>query len=111
MVTNLLNGERYPISPDALAQKYEHVSGNVFQARMDKPVYIEPNFPKTAQIMSREGEEKTVVNGMQAMEAIDAAGKPYAIAGDYFLKTYAAVDAEGQAIIDKLTSMVVAARK
>lgn len=111
LVKNLLNGERYPISPEALAEKYEHVSGNVFQTRMDKPVYIEANLPKSAQIMSREGAEKTVVNGMQAMEAVDAAGKPYAIPGDYFLKAYAPVDAEGQAIIDKLNALIAMAGK
>ena len=111
LVTNLLNGERYPISPKALAEKYEHVSGKIYQTRMDKPVYIDADLPKAAQIMSREGAEKTVVNGMQAMEAIDAAGKPYAIPGDYFLKAYAPIDAEGQAIIDKLKAIIAAAGK
>ena len=106
LVTNLLNGEQYPIQPEVLAQKYEHVSGDVFQTRMDKPVYIEADLPKAAEISSREGIEKTSHNGMPAMEAIDGAGKPYAIPGDYFLKAYAAVDEAGQKIVESLKNLM-----
>lgn len=111
LAKNLLNGECYPLSPKQLAEKYEHVSGNIYQTRTDIPVYIEADFPKAAQIMSREGAEKTVVDGMQAMEAIDGAGQPYAIPGDYFLKAYAPIDAEGQLIVDKLKAIIAAAGK
>ena len=106
LVTNLLNGEQYPIGPKALADKYEHVSGDVFQTRMDKPVYIEADLPKGDKIVSREGVEKTNVNGIQAMEAIDAEGKPYAIPGDYFLKAYKAVDEEGRKILEALKALL-----
>ena len=106
LVTNLLNGEQYPIGPKALADKYEHVSGDVFQTRMDKPVYIEADLPKGDKIVSREGVEKTSVNGIQAMEAIDAEGKPYPIPGDYFLKAYAPIDEAGRKIVEVLKTLL-----
>ena len=106
LVTNLLNGEQYPIGPKALADKYEPVEGDVFQTRMDKPVYIEADLPKGDSIESREGSEKTNVNGIQAMEAIDAEGKPYAIPGDYFLKAYAPIDAAGRKIVEALKALL-----
>ena len=58
LVTNLLNGERYPIQPEVLKQKYEHISGNLYQTRMDKEVLIEADLPKALEILSREGAEK-----------------------------------------------------
>ena len=106
LVTNLLNGEKYPIGPKALADKYEHLEGDVFQTRMDKPVYIEADLPKGDSIKSREGIEKTNVNGIQAMEAIDAEGKPYAIPGDYFLKAYAPIDEAGRKIVEALKALL-----
>ena len=106
LVTNLLNGERYPIQPELLKQKYEHISGNLYQTRMDKEVLIEADLPKALEILSREGAEKTYVNGIPAMEAIDAAGKPYAILGDYFMKAYAPIDDDGRKIIEKLKKIM-----
>lgn len=106
LVTNLLNGEQYPIGPKALADKYEHLEGDIFQTRMDKPVYIEADLPKGDKIVSREGVEKTKVNGIQAMEAIDAEGKPYPIPGDYFLKAYAPIDEAGKKIVEALKALL-----
>lgn len=106
LVTNLLNGEQYPIQPEVLAQKYEHVAGDIFQTRMDKPVYIEADLPKSGEIVSREGVEKTSHNGMPAMVGIDGAKKPYAIPGDYFLKSYTAVDEAGQKIMESLKKLM-----
>ncbi len=104
LVTNLLSGEKYPIAPEALKQKYEPL--NLYQTKTDKPVYIDADLPKGNKIVSREGVEKTSLNGIQAMEATDAAGKPYPIPGDYFLKAYEAVDEEGRQIIQKLKSIL-----
>lgn len=106
LVTNLLNGERYPIQPEVLKQKYEHVAGNLYQTRMDKEVFIDADLPKSLEILSREGAEKTYANGIPAMEAIDGAGKPYAIPGDYFMKAYAPIDEAGKNIIDKLKQLM-----
>ena len=106
LATNLLNGEQYPIGPKALAEKFEHLEGDIFQTRTDKPVYIEADFPKGETIVSREGVEKTKVNGIQAMEAIDAEGKPYPIPGDYFLKAYAPIDEAGRKIVEVLKSLL-----
>lgn len=106
LVTNLLNGERYPIQPEVLNQKYEHVAGNIYQTRMDKEVLIDADLPKALEILSREGAEKTYVNGIPAMEAIDGAGKPYAIPGDYFMKAYAPIDEAGKKIIENLKKLM-----
>ena len=106
LVTNLLNNERYPIQPEVLKQKYEHISGNLYQTRMDKEVLIEADLPKALEILSREGAEKTYANGIPAMEAIDGAGMPYAIPGDYFMKAYAPIDDAGKKIIENLKKLM-----
>ena len=103
LVTNLFSGEQYPIQPKVLKEKYEPL---IYQTRTDKDVFINADLPKGKSILSREGLEKTTLNGIQAMEAIDGAGKPYPIPGDYFLKAYEAVDEEGRKIVAKLKTLL-----
>ena len=102
LATNLLNGESYPISPKVLAEKYEHLSGDIYQTRTSGPVYIEADLPKAAEIVSREGVEKTSLNGMPSMTAIDGAGQPYSIPADYFVKAYAPTDEASKNIFAQL---------
>ena len=103
LVTNLFNGEQYPIQPKVLKEKYEPL---IYQTRTNKDVFIDADLPKGKSILSREGSERTTHNGIQAMEAIDGAGKPYPIPGDYFLKAYQAVDEEGRKIMKALKALL-----
>ena len=96
LVTNLFSGEQYPIQPKVLKEKYEPL---IYQTRTDKDVFINADLPKGKSILSREGLEKTTLNGIQAMEANDGAGKPNPIPGVYFLKPYEALDDEGIQIV------------
>lgn len=96
-------GETYPLAAQVLAEKYEHVAGDIYQTRQDQPVLKEGRLPNPGEIMieTAEGPVPTSSDGIPSVIMTDAGGE-FPLSAKNFATFYKAVDEEAQQIMTQI---------
>ncbi|MGE0200012.1 MAG: hypothetical protein AB7P76_03470 [Candidatus Melainabacteria bacterium] len=106
LVRNITTGERYPVEPVVLAQKYQYVGGDLFRT-LDQ-VIVEGRLPEPFEevIQTRQGMAKTHVNGIPSVILEDESTQ-YPVTAQNMLLLYEPVDRKARRIFRFLKRLLL----
>lgn len=106
-VTNTKTDETYPLDPNVLAEKYEHVNEDTYQTKTDNPVVLEGRLPEKDEklIHTREGDVAAYVDGIPSVVLEDEGGE-FPLPLDKLTQFYEAIDDEAKQIVAQVKALM-----